>query len=291
MKRLAARKSGFPRPCVAKKPTQGVGFCIWEHMYFFYVDEAGSPTLHTDPLIPGETPLFTLTAISILAYHWRDLTQDYSSLKSKFFTREIGRKRPQYYEVKGNQLLRPSNSSSSRRIVFTHRVFDLLKKYGAKLFAVVFIKNPTNPTSKMSLYTHGLQVLSERLHTYINEMGDPSVQGITILDGRLKSLDEQVARSHLSFIFGHAQGRFYRSLVEAPVFVDSRLSSGIQLADIMASCIYSINYHKYCSGVGNALNYSHAQRFQNRVDEIEFHSTNQYDGFTMHGIRVINHNA
>lgn len=260
-------------------------------MYIFYVDESGSPAPHHNPLSEGETPIFTLTAISMLANRWRDLTQDYSTLKSTFFAKEIGNRRPQYHEIKGSRLLRPGNATSNRYVVFTHKTFDLLRHHGAKLFSVVFIKNPHSPTAKMSLYTHGLQVLCERFYAFLNENEDSSIQGIMVVDGRLKNLDAQVARSHLSFIFGHDQGRSFKSVVEAPMFVDSRLSAGIQLADIMASCIYSINYHRHCNEVGNALDYSHAQRFQSRVDEIEFHSTTLYNGYIRHGIRVINHNT
>ena len=110
-----------------------------------------------------------------------------------------------------------------------------------------------------------------------------------MLDGRLKKLDEQVARSHLSFIFGHQEGKQFTKLVEAPVFVDSKLSAGVQLADVVGALIYASHYHEYCTNLGNALDYSHALRFKPRIKEAAWQSRNRHNGFQLYGIRVIRH--
>ena len=258
-------------------------------MYFFYVDESGNPHAHHNPLANGETPLFALTAVAIHSSHWRGFSQDYAMLKERFFRKELRNRRPQYYEIKGNTLLSPRNKQSSRRVVFTHKVMDLILSYGGRIFSTVFIKSASSPASKVSLYTHGLQVLCERLHAFLDEVGDPSIQGLMMLDGRLKQLDEQVARSHLSFIFGHQEGRQFTKLVEAPVFVDSKLSAGIQLADVAGAMIYAVHYHEFCSTLSNALDYSHALRFKPRIQEAAWQSTERYNGYHMFGIRVIRH--
>src|SRR3990172_1316922 len=70
-----------------------------------------------------------------------------------------------------------------------------------------------------------------------------------VADGRSRTLDFRVASSHLSFVFGHSSGRQFTSLVEAPMFVDSVLSAGIQLADILGGAIYGNYYHKKCFSV------------------------------------------
>ena len=261
-------------------------------MYFFYLDESGNNHGHHDPLISGETPLFVLTTLAVHACHWRKFTQEFTRLKARFFSVEIGPDRhPQYYEIKGSSLLKPRNRTSARRAAFTHKVFDLIHSFGGKLFAVVFIKNPQNPASKIMLYTKGLQILSERFHAFLEEVGDPGIQGLMMLDSVLKHLDRQVAESYLSFVFGNQDGRQFTKLVEAPVFVDSKLSAGVQLADIVSSVVYSLHHHSYCSGVGNAPDYSHALRYRADIEKIQWSSQERYDGWYLKGIRVIDHNS
>jgi len=107
----------------------------------------------------------------------------------------------------------------------------------------------------MSMYTQGLQVLAERFHYHCVQAGE---RGVIVVDRRTRNLDFQVAASHLSYIFGNPVGRAYTTLVEAPMFVDSVLSAGIQLADLVGSCIYGCYYHRRCATlpgvfVGNQL--------------------------------------
>jgi hypothetical protein len=118
--------------------------------------------------------------------------------------------------------------------------------HGAKLFAAIWRKDPSNPTPAASIYNHSLQVLTERFHYHCVAEAQP---GIMVVDGRTKALDFGVAAGHLSFLFGHPVGRTYTTIVEAPLFADSRLSAGIQLADIVGACIYGNYYQKRCSTV------------------------------------------
>ena len=270
---------------------------------FFYVDEGGDPHPHREPLLQGGTPLFCLSAVAVRARRWRELDRTLFQLKRTYFLREMQAftvrnpaMRPEHYEVKGRQLVKPSHAGSRRNRVFTLKVFDLAQQLDVRLFAAVWRKDPAAPVDAMSMYTQGLQVLAERFHYHCAQEGQP---GVIVVDGRTRNLDFQVAASHLSYIFGHPVGRNYTTLIEAPMFVDSVLSAGVQLADLLGSCIYGCYYHRRCatlSGlfVGNQLvpqdqfganpagpwtvktpahDYSHCQRFWSRLSALQFKRT------------------
>jgi hypothetical protein len=123
--------------------------------------------------------------------------------------------------------------------------------------------------------------------------------GVLIVDARTKNLDFLVANSHLSYLFGNPTGREFTALTEAPVFVDSRLSAGVQLADILGSCLYGYYYQKRCSTIpglfnggfpvtpaqlaanpagpwttrATARNYSHMKQYWSRLDALQFRRT------------------
>ena len=204
--------------------------------------------------------------------------------------------RPEHYEVKGRQLVKPSHAHSHRGRVFTWKILDLAGQLDVRLFAAVWRKEPTNPVNAMSMYTQGLQVLAERFHYHCIQTAEP---GVIVVDSRTRNLDFQVAASHLSYIFGNPVGRAYTTLVEAPMFVDSVLSAGVQLADLIGSCVYGCYYHRRCATlpgvfVGNQLvtqdqfeanqggpwtirtpahDYSHCQQLWPKLTALQFRRT------------------
>ena len=119
-------------------------------MYFFYVDESGSPEGHHLPLLNGETPIFSLNSLCIRDNNWRDLDREYLKLKNRFFRNEIGARRPEYYEIKGSELTRPGNRTNRRAHQFIKQIISLCAKFNGTLFSIIFIKDAVKPTSKKS---------------------------------------------------------------------------------------------------------------------------------------------
>lgn len=282
-----------------------MGFVIWtgDVVIFFYVDEGGDPHPHREPLLQGGTPLFCLSAVAVHASRWRELDRALFQLKRTYFSREMQAftvrnpdMRPEHYEVKGRQLVKPSHAHSHRSRVFTWKILGLAEQLDVRLFAAVWRKEPANPVNAMSMYTQGLQVLAERFHHHCAETGE---RGVIVVDSRTRNLDFQVAASHLSYIFGNPVGRNYTTLVEAPMFVDSVLSAGVQLADLIGSSVYGCYYHRRCATLPGvfaanqlvtqdqfaanpagpwttrtpAHDYSHCQQFWPKLTALQFRRT------------------
>ncbi len=260
----------------------------------FYIDESGSTDTYSLPVENGRTPLFTLASVALKLDLWRNVDRAYNQLKERFFPDVLARKgRKELIEVKGNDLIAPRNATSSRRHQFLREVFNLLKSFDARLFCVTFIKSTVTPMASKSLYTHGFQILLERFNHYVANSSRHDA-GIMICDSRAgaikgKGLDKEVASSFQSFIFGNELGRTLTRMHEAPMFADSQVTVGVQLADIMASCIYSNHYYYYARDLAGAIDYHHMNKYWSLLDELQYKYASVDQTEKVFGFRVVDH--
>lgn len=255
-------------------------------MFFFYIDESGSPELHHVPIAKGETPLFVLTSICIHETDWRGIGHDFVKLKQRFFKNEIGSSIPLTTEIKGSDLSRPGNRNNRRNHAYISSILQLCNRYNISFFSIIIEKDNINPANKTSIYTMSLQYLVERFQAFLDENDD---NGIMIVDSRVHNIDLQVANSHLSYVFGNVNGRQCNRIIEAPMFTDSKLTAGLQIVDIVSSCIYTNQYYRRCRSLQGASNYYHMRQYQPYLDNREFHSRFRHNGYFKHGYRYIKH--
>ena len=259
----------------------------------FYIDEAGSKDRYSIPIRPdgGETAIFCLFALALPLVDWRDFDREYLRLKRHFLKKEISesKRRSEHWEIKGNELCSPRNKDSQRNHAFLRRVFDLCDRYDATAFAVTFLKNHHNPMPSEARYCMGLQFLAERFNIFIAE--DSTYEhGLLIVDSRMKSLDFNVSVSYSSYIFGHDTGRSLTHLVESPLFADSRLTAGLQIADNVAGALFANHYDYYCRNMPGAPDYSHiSPQYWLRLASLQFKSKRRYEGYVKFGFKVCDH--
>jgi hypothetical protein len=257
----------------------------------FYIDESGSKDPYSIPIRSGETAIFCLFALALPLADWRDFDREYLRLKRHFFEKEISgsKNRAEHWEIKGNKLCSPGNKESQRNHAFLRRVFDLCDRFDATAFAVTFLKDHTMPMSPEARYCMGLQFLAERFNIFIAE-NNTYEHGLLIVDSRRKYLDFNVSASYASYIFGHQNGRSLTHLVESPLFADSRLTAGLQIADNVAGTLFANHYHYYCRNIPGAPDYSHIPpRYWSRLDSLQFKSKQRYEGYVKYGFKVCDH--
>ena len=258
------------------------------------MDESGSTDGYTLPIPNGRTPVFTLTAVALRLDQWRDIDRKFNNLKGGFFPDVLARKtRKEEIEIKGQELSAPRNKGSDRRHRFLKEVFQLLKASNAKLFCVTFIKSDTEGMSPRSMYTHGFQILLERFNHYVVNNPDNKA-GIMIRDSRAgaikgQGLDKEVAKSFQSFVFGNPLGKTLTAMHEAPLFADSQITVGIQLADIASSCIYANHYYYYVRNLPGAIDYAHMQSYWAYLDDLQYKYSSVDESEKIFGFRVLNH--
>jgi hypothetical protein len=264
-----------------------------------YLDETGNPEAHALPLPSGETPAFTLGGVALPLERWREFDRKYLYLKREFFAAEIDRssKVDAVWEIKGSDLLAPRNAKSGRNRAFCLRVIALVKEFHGRVFGVTFLKGTKNPMPRNSMYTKGLQILAERYDIFLREC---NCTGVLILDSRMAhtrkggGLDYTVAVSYLTFIFGNKEGQLLKRIIEAPLFADSGLTCGLQIADIVSALIYTNAYREKIAPNGadakyGYLDYRHTSSLYQPFREMVFESTNRYAGFKTFGLRTLDH--
>lgn len=266
-----------------------------------YLDESGDAKPHTIPVLHGRSPVFTLGGVALPLELWRDYHQQYMFLKIDFFKNEIdaSSKHAAQWEFKGNRAIAPRNRNDRRIKNFVYNLLTLIEKFQGRLFAVNVVKNPVNPASSSSIYTLALQLLAERFDIFLREYG---VTGITIIDSRTahmtpgRGVDYTVGISYITYVFGHETGRGLKRLIEAPLFADSSLTAGVQIADVIAALLYANTYLKKLAPGGaddkkGYLNYQHVHDFWHQINGLEFKSKGLYEGYRSYGFRTIEHRA
>lgn len=264
-----------------------------------YLDETGTPDPHIIPVPNGLTPAFTLAGVALPLDCWRDYDRSFLYLKREFFSKEINQssKSDHAWEAKGTDLLSPRNASSARNAAFCHKVIDLIKVHGGKVVGVTFLKGVVKPMSKTSIYTKGFQIIAERFDAFLQL---ENATGICILDSRMAhtrkgaGADYKVAVSYLSFVFGNADGRKLRNLIEAPMFADSKVTAGLQIADIISGLVYTNAYREKLApngadGSSGFLDYRHTARFWDNLRPVVFEGPPDTDGRKLFGLRNIDH--
>jgi hypothetical protein len=266
-----------------------------------YLDESGDANSHHLPVRPGETPVFTLAGAALNLSDWRSFHREYNTLKWEFFRNEIEKssRNTAQWEFKGNRASAPRNADSVRIADFTHKTLEIVSDHGGKLFSVSFVKNHRTPTSSVTMYTKALQILAEAFDIFLRETSADS-EGVIILDSRMAhcqkgaGLDYIVAISLLTYILGNEQGRQLKRIQEAPLFADSAITVGVQIADIIAAVIYANTYRLQLSPDGEELegaylNYTHAKRYWSHLLSLRFQSVNAYQGWHKSGFRIFDH--
>jgi hypothetical protein len=266
-----------------------------------YLDESGDANSHHLPVRPGETPVFTLAGAALNLADWRGFHREYNALKWEFFRNEIEKssRNTAQWEFKGNRASAPRNADSVRIADFVHKTLEIVAAHGGKLFSVSFVKNHVTPTSSVTMYTKALQILAEAFDIFLREIS-PDADGLIILDSRMAhcqkgaGLDYIVAISLLTYILGNDQGRQLKRIQEAPLFADSSITIGVQMADIVAAIMYANTYRLQLSSDGldhgcGYLNYAHSKRYWSHALSLKFQSQNAYQGWRKSGFRIFDH--
>lgn len=222
-------------------------------MFILYLDEVGDETPVRTPLPRDITPYFVIGGVALHAKSWRTIDRELLALKRQILGAELKQwlhqppkgiagtplAREEYFEIKGSDLASPAKSRSRRRMHYLQEALRIIERHNGKVFAWVARKGKTKVWRPNALYTQGLQALVLSLQEFLDEERRDETAMLAI-DARKMGQNIIVASSTLSFIFGHEEGRTARRIVEAPFFVRSELSVGVQLADYVCAAIHGL---------------------------------------------------
>lgn len=226
-------------------------------MYFFYFDETGS----RDPAVTGTRPdgttfakdhLYVLTALGLYERRWARFDRAIANLKLELSDHIARRKGVRLSladcEVKSTTLRIPERRAAESPFLaelspadlqrVTDTYYQQIPDQRMVLFAAVIDKRRLMPhmTSEM-LHKKAYELCLERIEHYLAEY-HPAHQGLIVMDDTQRQLNHAVAMKHAFFQReGNRNVRFHH-IVEYPFFTDSKLSNGVQLADLCSYNIY-----------------------------------------------------
>lgn len=229
-------------------------------MYFFYIDESGSRDPATQGTHPdGSTftkdPIYVLLALCLHEYRWSAFDQELSDAKLRLRAKlhqqkSIALPSLADCEVKSTSLRVPKQPGDKGYSTFVHNLdpadrtylsalfASQISKHHMRAFAVVIDKRQLRDhMTAETMHKKAYELLLERIEHYLEEF-HPGQRGVVVMDDTQKQLNHAVAMKHAFFQReGNVNVRF-NHIVEYPFFTDSKLSHGVQLADLCAYNVY-----------------------------------------------------
>ena len=87
------------------------------------------------------------------------------------------------------------------------------------------------------LHKKAYELLLERIEHYLKEF-HPKHQGLIVMDDTDKTINRAISMKHAYFQREGGQDIKFHHIVEYPFFTDSKLSNGVQLADLCGYNVY-----------------------------------------------------
>jgi len=191
-----------------------------------YVDESGFPDPRDKTLRP------VLAAVCLAEKRHRKLGSELYKIKKAFF------KNPQR-ELKATELLRAHVfENRPQELSLVESVFELVRETNLAVFACIMEKPSRMPEVPAGHLPIQYRYLFQRINLYmVNECG-PEDLAILVFDGDgTAGIKGGLGPGVSNYLYRSAPGQSYSQILPTPFFVDSRITPGIQLADMVAGCI------------------------------------------------------
>lgn len=202
-----------------------------------FIDESGS--IHpNDP-----SPVSTLLALCMPERVHRGASRQLYTIKKTVLGRDND------YELKATELI---NERTFRRIAekkeIVEAVFDLLSKLDITVFTVIVPRPSKTINSQSGHLPAPHKFLLQRVNALADELKQ---EAILVYDGKGMNIQGMNMSSCITdYIFKVAEyNNTLRRIVDTALFVDSRVTPGIQLADLAASVVRQYEQHELFKGV------------------------------------------
>jgi hypothetical protein len=209
-------------------------------MYLLFMDESGNPALKAKRV---STEACVIAGVAIPDGAWRPIDRQFTAIKAR-------------YEVTGELKWRDFASTSrgplahldpAQRDGLRRDVYQLVTGRNAiRIIAVigtpsVYAAAGWYRDAPDGFYRHALKALSERFQYFLQDMSRETAQthtGLLVCDARERTNDQRLVEAMNELMKGGPFISNYDNIVEGLFMADSRLSTGIQLADMVAGAIW-----------------------------------------------------
>ena len=245
-------------------------------MMLVFVDESGIPHPNDETIKP------VLAAVCLPESQYRKIDTKLFSMKQKFLGNPDR-------ELKAKKLLRPyvfENSAPYKELV--ESVFDMIRETeGLVIYAYITEKHSRLPEFPEGHLPIQFRRLLERIHLHCVEHCDPQDMAIIIYDGDGRGgIKGGLSSAINAFLIRSKEGIGMQRIITTPFFVNSTITPGIQLADLVAGCIRlyeerDTNRKMDSSGTLSSAIFRYYKIIESRTNNFDF------DWATLYGLNFI----
>jgi len=194
-------------------------------MLFAFMDESGHPHPNDSATRP------VLVSVCIDAEDIRGVSIELFRLKRRILQRNQGD-----FEAKARDLInRATFRNRPDKREFVESFFEMIRNIPLIVFAVIMERPQSAPPTDMDFLPMQFRHLLYRINRYL-ELEGASRLGAIFFDGDGTNYNNLSVRFS-NWLYRSRGGQSLTNLVDSPFFVDSRYTSGIQIADMIASVI------------------------------------------------------
>ena len=186
-----------------------------------FIDESGTP----HPNDGSSRPV--ILAVCVSESEVRYVTRRIYSLKRQILGSDET-------EIKANRLL---TRGTFRRIPdkreFVEAFFDLLRDVPLSMFAMI-MERPLDVPPLTPILPSQFRFMLERINLFAESKNEMAT---ILFDGDGKSQYGGLAVKFSNYLHRSVEGRSYSRITDSPFFVDSKITAGIQIADMAAGVV------------------------------------------------------
>jgi hypothetical protein len=212
-------------------------------MLFAFMDESG----HPHPKDAASRPV--LVSVCIKAQNLRAVSTELFRLKRRILQRDQGD-----FEAKAKRLInRGTFRNRPEKREFVESFFDMCRNLPLVIFAEIMERPQSPPPTDIDFLPMQFRHLLYRINRLLDLEPEMDL-GAIFFDGDGSQYNGLSVRFS-NWLYRSRGGQSLVHLVDSPFFVDSRFTSGIQIADMVASVIriYEENELFRCAPVGDAF--------------------------------------
>ncbi len=231
-----------------------------------FVDESEWPR----PRIPGGFTVWA--AVGLETGKTKEFFRELFNLEKKFWKVN----EPFDFEMKGRLLLNRKAMTSPKKREFTEEVLSLCKLNRVVAFAVG-LRYPENVAMQGANEPNTFTVirdLVDRVEAMMSE-SHPDETALVIFDSQEDKKDLERALEFGNYVYGTPRGRSVSHVSDIPIFASSKVTKGLQIADLFA----------YALAQQNNTDRSEIKPLCDRIREMEWRSADVDENGPWRGFR------
>jgi hypothetical protein len=240
-------------------------------MLFAFMDESGHPHPNDSCMRP------VLVSVCIRDKDLRSVCTELFKLKRRILNKENNE-----FEAKASRLLtRSTFRNRPEKKEFVESFFDVCRNLLITIFSVAMERPCKPPPTSLDFLPMQFRHLLYRVNRYI-ELELYGDYGAVFFDGDGSNYNCLSVRFN-NWLYRSRGGQSLTNLVESPFFVDSKLTAGIQIADMVAGVIRIYEEQELFKGVPSDAFLSAIARYYRILKEKTVNLEAPTGGFTWYG--------